>query len=40
MKYSDDAEALAVLDELVREPQMHRDHAEFYAYEFFVLCKV
>ena len=30
------AEALAVLDELGAEPEMHRRHAAFYAYEFFV----
>lgn len=35
-KYADDAEALAMLDQLAEEPAMHRRHADFYAYEFFV----
>jgi SAM-dependent methyltransferase len=35
-KYADDAEALAVLDQLAQEPQMHRRYSDFYAYEFFV----
>lgn len=34
--YAGDAEALAALDELAREPAMHRRHADSYAYEFFV----
>jgi SAM-dependent methyltransferase len=32
-----DAEALAMLDQLAQEPEMHRRYAEFYAYEFFVV---
>ena len=35
-KYAADAEALAVLDELAEEPEMHRRHSAYYAYEFFV----
>jgi SAM-dependent methyltransferase len=31
-----DAEAIAVLDQLERETQMHREHSAYYAYEFFV----
>jgi hypothetical protein len=29
-------EALAVLDEIVQEPEMHRRYSDYYAYEFFV----
>ena len=36
-KYSQDAEALAVLDRLAREPEMHRRHSAYYAYELFVV---
>ena len=35
-KYADDDEALAVLDQLAQEPEMHRRHSGYYAYEFFV----
>lgn len=35
-KYAGDAEALAILDQLAREPEMHRRNSDFYAYEFFV----
>jgi SAM-dependent methyltransferase len=35
-KYAGDAEALAVLERLAEEPEMHRRHSAFYAYEFFV----
>lgn len=35
-KYAGDAEASAVLDQLAGEPEMHRRHSDFYAYEFFV----
>jgi SAM-dependent methyltransferase len=35
-KYADDAEALAALDLLAQEPEMHRKHSDCYAYEFFV----
>jgi SAM-dependent methyltransferase len=31
-----DAETLKILDELAREPELHRRHADYYAYEFFV----
>ena len=36
-KYADDAEALAVLEDLAQEPEMHRRYSDFYAYEFFVV---
>jgi SAM-dependent methyltransferase len=36
VKYADDVEALAVLDQIAREPELHRQHAAYYAYEFFV----
>jgi hypothetical protein len=35
-KYGDDDEALAALDEIASEPTMHRRHATYYAYEFFI----
>jgi len=35
--YSDDDEALTVLDQLAEEPAMHRKYASYYAYEFFVV---
>jgi len=36
-KYAADREALAVLEQLAREPEMHRLHSDYYAYEFFVV---
>jgi SAM-dependent methyltransferase len=36
-KYSADAEALEVLDQLAQEPKMHRRYSDYYAYEFFVV---
>jgi SAM-dependent methyltransferase len=38
-KYVNDVEALAVLDQLAGEPDMHRRYSEFYAYEFFVASR-
>ena len=35
-KYEDDDEALAVLDQLAQEPEMHQRYSDYYAYEFFV----
>ncbi len=35
-KYTNDVEAAAILDKLAEEPELHRRHSEFYAYEFFV----
>lgn len=35
-KYAGDAEALAALDELAREPEMHRRSGQQYGYAFFV----
>ena len=34
--YAGDVEAAAILDQLAEEPEMHRRHCDFYAYEFFV----
>jgi hypothetical protein len=34
--YAGDIEALAALDEVAQEPEMHRRHSAYYAYEFFV----
>ncbi|TVR57894.1 MAG: class I SAM-dependent methyltransferase [Spirochaetaceae bacterium] len=34
--YAADREALAILDQLAEEPELHRRYSEFYAYEFFV----
>jgi len=34
--YADDPEALAVLDQLAQEPEMHQRYSDYYAYEFFV----
>ena len=36
-KYKGDDEALVVLDQLTREPEMHRQYSDCYAYEFFVV---
>jgi SAM-dependent methyltransferase len=36
VKYKDDSEALAVLDQFAQEPAMHRQYSDYYAYEFFV----
>ncbi len=35
-KYAADREALDVLRQLAREPEMHRLYSDYYAYEFFV----
>ncbi len=37
--YVDDAEAMAILDQLGREPELHRRYSHCYAYEFFVVRK-
>jgi SAM-dependent methyltransferase len=34
--YADDDDALAILDQLAEEPELHRRHSDCYAYEFFV----
>ncbi len=36
-KYRNDGAALAILDQLAAEPELHRRHADYYAYEFFVV---
>jgi len=38
-RHAADAEALAALDQLAQEPEMHRRHFDCYAYEFFVVRK-
>jgi len=35
-KYAGDAEALAILDKIAEEPEMHRRHSDCYGYAFFV----
>jgi SAM-dependent methyltransferase len=35
-KYATDVEASKILDQLAREPGLHRRYSDFYAYEFFV----
>lgn len=36
-QHAGDAEARAALDQLAREPELHRRYSEYYAYEFFVV---
>lgn len=36
VEYTDDYEAVSVLDQLSREPEMHREYSGYYAYEFCV----
>lgn len=38
--YRADDEALAVVEQLAQEPEMHRRHSGYYAYEFFVVRRV
>lgn len=38
--YANDDEALAVLDQLAQEPEMHQRYSDYYAYEFFVARRV
>ncbi len=40
LKYTNDAEALSILDQLAQEPELHRRFSEYYAYEFFVARRV
>lgn len=35
-QYANDREALTILDEIAKEPEMHRHYADYYGYEFFV----
>ncbi|MDD9942155.1 MAG: class I SAM-dependent methyltransferase, partial [Myxococcales bacterium] len=35
-KYAGDEEAIGILDQLAREPELHRSNSHYYAYEFFV----
>jgi SAM-dependent methyltransferase len=37
VRYANDSEALAILDQLAAEPEMHRRYSDYYAYEFFVV---
>ncbi|MEY6430800.1 class I SAM-dependent methyltransferase [Thioalkalicoccus limnaeus] len=34
--YDQDDEALAILDQIAQEPEMHRRYSDYYAYEFFI----
>jgi SAM-dependent methyltransferase len=36
-KFGHDAAARSVLDQLAREPELHRRNSDYYAYEFFVV---
>lgn len=36
-KYAKDAEALGVLEQIAKEPEMHRRFSDYYAYEYFVV---
>jgi len=38
--YADDDDALAALDQLAQEPEMHQRYSDYYAYEFFVTRRV
>jgi SAM-dependent methyltransferase len=38
-EHAGDAQALGVLDEIAREPEMHRRYADYYGYELFVAQK-
>lgn len=38
-KYTSDNEALAILERLAAEPEMHRKYSDYYGYEFFVARK-
>jgi len=35
-RYAGDEEALAILEQIAQEPEMHRQHSDTYAYEFFI----
>ena len=35
--YAQDAEALAILDDIAQEPELHRRYSEYYGYEFFIV---
>jgi len=39
-RHADDGDALAVLDQLAQEPEMHRRYSDYYAYEFFAVRRV
>ncbi len=36
-KYAKDPEAIEILDQQAREPEIHRRYSDYYAYEFFVV---
>ena len=38
--HAGDGEALAALDCIEREPELHRRYSSYYAYEFFVIRRV
>jgi hypothetical protein len=35
LKYTNDAEASSILNQLAQEPELHRRFSEYYAYDFF-----
>jgi SAM-dependent methyltransferase len=37
VRHAGDGEALAVLDQIAREPELHRRYSDYYAYELFVV---
>jgi SAM-dependent methyltransferase len=39
VRHEADAAATAVLDQLAREPELHRLYSEYYSYEFFVAAR-
>lgn len=39
-RYAGDDAALAVLDEVAREPALHRQYGDYYAYQYFVARRV
>jgi SAM-dependent methyltransferase len=39
-KYAKDEQALAILDQLAQEPEMHHRYSDYYAYEFFVVRRL
>ena len=39
-KYAGDDETSALLDQIEREPELHRKYSDYYAYEFFVACRL
>jgi hypothetical protein len=36
-RHHQDPDAIAILDQIAAEPEIHRRYSDYYAYEFFVL---